>query len=231
LPRFLFDHGAAPAGTGRLFADTRNPWEILAALAAGSDIRPGVDPEDALAELRKLSLLQLAAESAFGSEGRIHRVLAIDEEGLGAEHPTVAIGLNNLAGLLHATNRLDEADPPMRRHLVIFLLFFRQPGYPHTVLGAAFEKYWELLAALSLDRRDTAADRLPLRRGRSQQGGVPPTVGWSLRRRCGLAWSLLAAPAHRCRNQVRITARCTKASISGPRRLDRYGSKADLCPR
>ena len=31
--------------------------------------------------------------------------LAIDEKSLGAEHPNVAIGLNNLAQLLKATNR------------------------------------------------------------------------------------------------------------------------------
>ena len=33
----------------------------------------------------------------------------------GADHPKVAIRLNNLATLLQATNRLDEAEPIMRR--------------------------------------------------------------------------------------------------------------------
>ena len=37
----------------------------------------------------------------------------------GAEHPEVAIGLNNLASLLHATNRLEEAEPLMRRALAV----------------------------------------------------------------------------------------------------------------
>ena len=37
----------------------------------------------------------------------------------GAEHPLVAIDLNNLATLLQATNRLAEAEPLMRRALAI----------------------------------------------------------------------------------------------------------------
>ena len=37
----------------------------------------------------------------------------------GPDHPEVAIRLNNLAELLQATNRLDEAEPLMRRALAI----------------------------------------------------------------------------------------------------------------
>ncbi len=47
------------------------------------------------------------------------RALAIDEKSFGPEHPNVAIGLNNLAQLLQATNRLAEAEPLMRRALAI----------------------------------------------------------------------------------------------------------------
>src|SRR6185312_4735414 len=43
----------------------------------------------------------------------------IDERAFGAEHPNVAINLNNLAQLLKATNRLNEAEPLMRRALGI----------------------------------------------------------------------------------------------------------------
>jgi tetratricopeptide (TPR) repeat protein len=50
---------------------------ILAALAGGSVSQSGVDPEDALAELRALSLLQPAAETGCVSEGQVHRVLAL----------------------------------------------------------------------------------------------------------------------------------------------------------
>ncbi|MCH7726225.1 MAG: tetratricopeptide repeat protein, partial [Planctomycetes bacterium] len=50
----------------------------------------------------------------------MRRALAIDEKSYGAEHPDVAIRLNNLAQLLQATNRLAEAEPLMRRALAIF---------------------------------------------------------------------------------------------------------------
>jgi len=45
--------------------------------------------------------------------------LAIDEARFGPDHPTVAIRLNNVASLLQATNRLAEAEPLMRRAVVI----------------------------------------------------------------------------------------------------------------
>ena len=47
------------------------------------------------------------------------RALAITEASFGAEHPTVASCLNNLAQLLQATNRLAEAEPLMQRALAI----------------------------------------------------------------------------------------------------------------
>ena len=49
----------------------------------------------------------------------MRRALAIDEQSYGADHPNVAIRLNNLALLLQATNRLAEAEPLMRRALAI----------------------------------------------------------------------------------------------------------------
>ena len=49
----------------------------------------------------------------------MRRALAIDEQSFGADHPDVAIRLNNLAQLLQATNRLAEAEPLMRRALAI----------------------------------------------------------------------------------------------------------------
>ena len=49
--------------------------------------------------------------------------LSIDEKSYGSEHPHVAIRLNNLAQLLKDTNRLEEAEPLMRHHVVIFLKF------------------------------------------------------------------------------------------------------------
>ena len=49
----------------------------------------------------------------------MRRTVTIAEQSFGTEHPNVAIGLNNLAQLLNATNRLAEAEPLMRRALAI----------------------------------------------------------------------------------------------------------------
>ena len=49
----------------------------------------------------------------------IRRSLAINEKSYGPEHPHVATGLDNLAGLLRDTNRLAEAEPLYRRALAI----------------------------------------------------------------------------------------------------------------
>jgi tetratricopeptide (TPR) repeat protein len=49
----------------------------------------------------------------------MRRALAIDEASYGKDHPRVAIGLNNLAQVLQATNRLAEAEPMIRRALAI----------------------------------------------------------------------------------------------------------------
>jgi hypothetical protein len=49
----------------------------------------------------------------------MRRALAIDEASLGADHPTVAIHLSNLARLMQDTNRLAEAEPLIRRAVAI----------------------------------------------------------------------------------------------------------------
>ena len=65
---------------------------------------------------------------AYGAEDedvlRIRRRLAeltvvIREKALGEDHPDVATSLNNLAGLLEAQGKLDEAEPMYRRALAI----------------------------------------------------------------------------------------------------------------
>jgi Tetratricopeptide repeat len=43
--------------------------------------------------------------------------LAINEKSFGPDHSSVALSVNNLGNLLHATNRLGEAEPLMRRAL------------------------------------------------------------------------------------------------------------------
>ena len=61
----------------------------------------------------------------------MRRALAIDEQALGADHPTVAIDLNNLASLLQATNRLAEAEPHSRRAVEIVLKFRKGTRHEH----------------------------------------------------------------------------------------------------
>jgi len=61
----------------------------------------------------------------------MHRALAIDEASYGADHPNVAIRLNNLGRLLEATNRLFVAEPLMRRALAIFEASLG-PDHPNT---------------------------------------------------------------------------------------------------
>jgi len=66
-----------------------------------------------------LSYLLHAAALYTEAEPLMRRVLAIDEQSFGDDHPNVARDLNNLAQLLQATNRLAEAEPLMRRALAI----------------------------------------------------------------------------------------------------------------
>jgi tetratricopeptide (TPR) repeat protein len=49
----------------------------------------------------------------------MRRALEIDEKSFGKDHPNVAIRLNNLAGLLEATNRKDEAKKLYKRAVKI----------------------------------------------------------------------------------------------------------------
>ena len=51
----------------------------------------------------------------------MRHALVIDEKCYGAEHPNVAIRLNNLAELLQATNRPTEAEPLLHRALSILV--------------------------------------------------------------------------------------------------------------
>jgi hypothetical protein len=50
----------------------------------------------------------------------MRRAIEIFEANQGPEHPVVATAINNLAMLLQATNRLEEAEPLMGRGLAIF---------------------------------------------------------------------------------------------------------------
>jgi len=53
--------------------------------------------------------------TACGCETVLREALEISEASFGEHHPTVATGLNNLAQLLQATNRMGESEPLLRR--------------------------------------------------------------------------------------------------------------------
>ena len=60
----------------------------------------------------------------------------------------MAIGLNNLAGLLRATNRLAEAEPLYRRGISILLGFQRATGHVHPNRDVGLRNYLGALQAL-----------------------------------------------------------------------------------
>jgi hypothetical protein len=64
--------------------------------------------------------------------------------------------VSNLAQLLKATNRLQEAEPLMRRDLIIFLKFTRRTGHLHPHLKAALGNYRGILEAMSLSEEEIA---------------------------------------------------------------------------
>ena len=78
----------------------------------------------------------------------MRRALAINEASYGTDHPSVATGLNNLAALLQATNRLGEAEPLMRRNLTILVSFTEKVGKLHPNLRIALVNYGGLLTAM-----------------------------------------------------------------------------------
>jgi hypothetical protein len=80
-------------------------------------------------------LAQAIAE--FGRiDKTLHTLNMIDD---GPDHPKVAIHLNNLAALLQDTNRLSEAEPLMRRALLVLLKFTHETGHLHPDLSVALK--------------------------------------------------------------------------------------------
>ena len=67
------------------------------------------------------------------------------ETRLGPDHAETATALNNLAHLLQATHRLADAEPLLRRVVMIFLKFTRATGHAHPHLRDAIANYRHLL--------------------------------------------------------------------------------------
>ena len=110
LPKTAFD----PAG-----------WRLWTSLAPHLDAAIGLSEpfgfeDSALASICSDYGVWLHNQARFRTaEPLMKRALAIDEKSYGAEHPTVAIRLNNLAALLRITNRVTEAEPLVKRALAI----------------------------------------------------------------------------------------------------------------
>jgi tetratricopeptide (TPR) repeat protein len=103
--------------------DVRN-WPVLNPLApharavtAHADAA-GI-PEPTAGLMNQLGGLLDAKALHVEAEALLRRALAIGEESLGSNHPTVATRLSNLAALLQETNRFVEAEPLLRRALAI----------------------------------------------------------------------------------------------------------------
>jgi tetratricopeptide repeat protein len=73
-------------------------------------------------------LLQTDTNRLAEAEPLYRRALTIEEKNSGPDHPNVAAGLNNLAGLLYATRWCAEAEPLYRRALVISEKSFGHEG-------------------------------------------------------------------------------------------------------
>jgi tetratricopeptide (TPR) repeat protein len=128
--------------------------------------------------------LYLTASARYGAaEPLLRRTLAIDEAAYGPDHPSVAIDLNNLAGLLQHTNRLAEAEPLIRRVVAIFEASL---GEDHPDVATALNN----LALLLHDTGRTAEAEPLFRRalaiGEASLGADHPSVAIDLNNLAGL---------------------------------------------
>jgi tetratricopeptide (TPR) repeat protein len=83
--------------------------------------------------MNEFGLFQKAIARFAIAEALHRRALTIDEQNDGPDHPNVAISLNNLARVLHVTNRLLEAEPLIRRALAIDAQCFG-PDHPNVAM-------------------------------------------------------------------------------------------------
>jgi hypothetical protein len=84
----------------------------------------------------------------------MRRALAIDEQSYGADHPSVAIRLNNLAQLLKATNRLSEAETLSWRMVSILVGFGKATGHEHPHMQAALQNYFGILTQMGMSEQE-----------------------------------------------------------------------------
>jgi hypothetical protein len=82
----------------------------------------------------------------------MRRALEIYQKSFEPDRPEVAMALNNLAQLLKDTNRLTEAEPMMRRALLICFKVTRETGYEYPYLRMAFGEYYTLLLKMAMQQ-------------------------------------------------------------------------------
>ena len=92
---------------------------------------------------------------------------------MGPDHPHVAIRLNNLAALLQATNRLEEAEPLLRRALAIDEARF---GPDHPTVAIRLNNVASLLQATNRLAEAEPLMRRALVIGEASFGPDHPTV-------------------------------------------------------
>jgi hypothetical protein len=98
--------------------------------------------------LQAVVLVRLFSQSPAHCQGSWSSVEILQDTR--PDHPDVATDLNNLAGLLRATNRLGEAEPLYRRGVQILIEFRRRTGYEHPNFRAGRANYSDLLEALGI---------------------------------------------------------------------------------
>ena len=142
---------------------TLDPLAPHAEAVAGFADAAGI-PEPTVRLISHLGRLFRHKSLLARAEPLLRSALAIDEASYGAAHPRVATDLNNLAGLLQATNRLGEAEPPMRRALAIFCSLQHQIGRTHPSCVTVQGNYERLLGAMGRGDAEIAAEVQAVRR-------------------------------------------------------------------
>jgi tetratricopeptide (TPR) repeat protein len=102
------------------------------------------NPSKLTRALNSLALLLQHTNRFEEAEHLLRGALAIDEDALGSQHPSIARDLNNLAQLVQDTNRMAEAEPLMRRALTIDEEAF---GKKHPEVATALNNLARLLQA------------------------------------------------------------------------------------
>lgn len=120
------------------------------------------------------------------AESLCRQSLAIYEKALGPDHPHVATGLNNLAGLYTSQGKYAEAEPLHRRSMAMFeySLGADHPNVATSLnnLAAFFESRGNYAEAEPLYRRSLAIREKAL-------GAEHPDVATSLNNLAGLSWA------------------------------------------